>query len=219
MTIGRQFLGALLISTAIHGLIIIPPEIFNLNITPALKKNKTVSVAYIKNIPKPIEAKKNLSVRSEPLLRLPPKITIEKRIQAPKRPAFPGRQSVEKPELIKSDVAAAKKKIIIPPAAEEKQGSKNPAYISYEQIVREKIKRAAYQAYDEKEAGSVNLSFIVLPDGSLKEWRFAEKSSSSPYLREIASQSLDQASPFPFFPKELGAQETAFNLTIIFETE
>jgi TonB family protein len=96
----------------------------------------------------------------------------------------------------------------------------NPSYIGYYQIVREKIKRSAYQNYTGTEIGEVTVSFIVSSDGYLRDLRLVEeKSSSTEYLRETALRSIKDASPFPEFPKELDYPQLSFNLAITFEIE
>jgi TonB family protein len=92
--------------------------------------------------------------------------------------------------------------------------------MSYYQLVREKIKRAAYQNYTGTEIGEVTISFVVSKDGSLKDLRLiADKSSPSEYLTEIALRSIREASPFPGFPQELDYPQLSFNLAITFEIE
>jgi TonB family protein len=66
----------------------------------------------------------------------------------------------------------------------------------------------------------VYLSFIISTEGYLREVRLVEeKSSFSPYLREIALRSIKEASPFPDFPKELDYPQLTFNVVISFEIE
>lgn len=167
-------------------------------------------------------------LKREPFLNMPPKIALEKRIP----PAFIDKEGIfkpnktpaardtgfAKPAITKPDIIAIKKKITLPPIEINKIN--NPSYISYYQIVREKIKRAAYQNYTGREVGEITISFIISNDGFLKDLRLAqERSSSSEYLREIALKSVKDASPFPNFPKELDYPELSFNLAITFEIE
>jgi hypothetical protein len=63
-----------------------------------------------------------------------------------------------KPLSGKTDVVAMRKKIVMPALDLDKIN--NPTYLSYYQIVREKIRRAAYQNYSEADTGGV---FVVYP--------------------------------------------------------
>jgi protein TonB len=223
----RVFQIALLISLITHGVILFQNP--NFHPFPAQKKEEKLEVSYIK---KPQETKTDPKTKApakkEPFLKLSSKITAEKRIPPPfidKESIFKGRNALKqqdagfpKPAFIKPDIIAIKKKITLPPIDMNKIN--NPSYISYYQVVREKIKRAAYQNYTGREEGEVTISFVISDDGYLKDLRLIEdKSSPSPYLREIALRSLKDASPFPNFPKELSYPRLSFNLTVTFETE
>ena len=123
-----------------------------------------------------------------------------------------------KPEPPKPEIITVKKKITLPLVSDEKIN--NPVYLNYYQIVREKIKRAAYKNYTHLVNGEVYLSFIILNDGQLTDIRINhEKSSAYDYLKEVAEKSINDASPFPSFPKELGYPKLSFNVIISFETE
>ncbi|MEI6831501.1 MAG: energy transducer TonB, partial [Candidatus Omnitrophota bacterium] len=113
---------------------------------------------------------------------------------------------------------AIKKKITLP--AIEMAKINNPSYISYYQIVREKIRRSAYQNYTHSETGEVYISFIISNDGLIKGVRLVdERSSTNDYLRNIALRSVNDAAPFPNFPKELDYPQLSFNIIISFEIE
>jgi TonB family protein len=123
-----------------------------------------------------------------------------------------------KPTFINSQVMAIKKRISLP--AIEMAKIDNPSYISYYQIVREKIRRSAYQNYTHNETGEVYVSFIISNDGYIKDVRLAEeKTKANDYLKNIALRSIRDASPFPNFPKELDYPQLSFNIIISFEIE
>ena len=224
----RPFQIALIISFAIHSAILIQYPNPNLNFNPYKHKNTEVKVNYIKKIETLKEGVKIKQVSREPLLRLPPKITVSNRIPPPyidkggsaniKEPASLRNRVFIKPGLVKSDILAIRKKITLPGVDIDKIN--NPTYISYYQIVREKIKRSAYQNYTGREEGEVTISFVISNDGSLQELSLVEdKSSPSQYLRSIASKSVKDASSFPAFPKELDYPFLSFNLPISFGVE
>ncbi|TRZ50356.1 energy transducer TonB [bacterium] len=222
----KTFQVILLISVLAHGAILIQHSSFT---TPSL--NKPAQKVEIRYLEAPWDNKvspKTSPVRKEPLLRLslpvglnknfPPPFLNKKEILERNKGAMHRELAFVKPVFNKPDVIAIKKKISLPPVDLEKIN--NPSYISYYQLVREKIKRAAYQNYTSSEVGEVYLSFIVSDDGYLQEVRLAEeKSSSSSYLKEIALQSIKSASPFPNFPKELDYPQLSFNVIISFEVE
>ena len=123
-----------------------------------------------------------------------------------------------KPTFTSPDFTAIKKKITLP--AIEMAKINNPSYISYYQIVREKIRRSAYQNYTHSETGEVYISFIISNDGLIKGVRLVdERSSTNDYLRNIALRSVNDAAPFPNFPKELDYPQLSFNIIISFEIE
>lgn len=132
--------------------------------------------------------------------------------QIPKATGF------SKPTFINSQVLAIKKRISLP--AIEMAKIDNPSYISYYQIVREKIRRSAYQNFTHNETGEVYASFIITNDGYIKDVRLAEeKTTVNEYLKDIALRSIRDASPFPNFPKELDYPQLSFNIIISFEIE
>lgn len=227
MSSSRVFQVALLISLVAHGAILLQNP--NLNFFPAHKKAQNLELSYVKIPPEPKADLKNQNPDKKPFLKLGAKISVDKRVPPPfvdKENMFKvnkdimssSSQAFVKPPFIKPDVIAIKKKITIPPINMDKINS--PSYISYYQIVREKIRRAAYQNYTRTETGEVFLSFIISGDGYLKDIRLVEeKSSLISYLREIALRSVKDASPFPNFPKELDYPQLSFNVVISFEIE
>jgi TonB family protein len=113
---------------------------------------------------------------------------------------------------------AIKKRISLP--AIEMAKIDNPSYISYYQIVREKIRRSAYQNYVHSETGEVYISFIISNDGYILGVHLVEeKTSANDYLKNVALRSVKEASPFPNFPKELDYPQLSFNIIISFEIE
>ncbi len=200
----------------------------NFNFFPKDKKETNLEVSYVK---RPIESKeplKTITPKREPFLKLSAQVTVENRTPPPfidKENFFKGVGKVSlsdpgfaKPVFNKPDIIAIKKKITLPPIDINKIN--NPSYISYYQIVREKIKRSAYQNYTGKEVGEATVLFVISCDGYLKDLRLKEENSRlSTYLRETALKSIKEASPFPNFPKELDYPQLSFNLTITFEIE
>lgn len=223
----RIFQITLLISFIAHGVILLQNS--NLSLFSNIKIKQNLEVSYVKT-PKEEKIKEQAlrSAKKEPFLKLPLNITMEKKIPPPfidregifkdNRAMSQRLSAIAKPAFIKPDIIAIKKKITLPPVDLDKIN--NPSYINYYQLVREKIRRAAYYNYTRTEIGEVYISFIISSDGYLKEVRLVEdKSSASQYLREIALRSVKDASPFPNFPKELDYAQLSFNVIISFEIE
>lgn len=227
MFFNRVFQITFLASLITHGIIL--SQNTNLRLFSKEKKEQKLEISYVKP-PKKNKAdlRAEIPAKEEPFLKLPLKVAIQQKIPPPfmdkenifkdNKPAASQLPVFIKPTFIKPDIIAVKKKITVPALNIDKIN--NPSYISYYQIVREKIRRAAYQNYARIETGQVYLSFIISNDGYLKEIRLSEeKSSSSSYLREIALRSIKEASPFPNFPKELDYPQLSFNVVISFEIE
>jgi TonB family protein len=223
----KTFQIAFLISAIAHGFILLQNS--NVALLPPKKNEQKFEVSYIKAVEEPkAYPKSEKPQKKEQFLKIPAKITVDKRTPPPfidKEGIFNKgkeimslKQTFTKPEFIKSDIVAIQKKITLPPIDIDKIN--NPSYISYYQLIREKIRRAAYRNYTRNETGEVYLSFIISSDGYLKEVQLSEeRSSPNPYLKEIALRSIKEASPFPDFPKELDYPQLSFNVVISFEIE
>ena len=233
MVLERELQLALVVSLIAHALILAqsPRPSF------ALKKDKTreFEVRYIKKLAQDTEIERQLQAR--PAMSRLPAISRESFLDVsrvtpiaaikPPPPFVQGgpsenignQQTVfNKPLFIKPELAGIKRKISLPALDMDKIS--NPSYISYYQLVREKIKRATYQNYTGSETGEVVVSFVISSEGYIKDIRLVEdKSLSGAYLRETALRSIKEAAPFPKFPKGLDYPQLTFNLAITFEIE
>jgi outer membrane biosynthesis protein TonB len=245
----RLFQLTLAASILIHGAIILPRANFN-PFTPAPKVQEIAvryikEAPQVKPLPKKLsnQDRQKLMPKSEPFLKLDSKIIAGSRRMPPpyiepqdstdkSKPQSgklanrslaldnltPKPTGFSKPAFINSEVMAIKKKITLP--AIEPAKINNPSYISYYQIVREKIRRSAYQNYTHNETGEVYVSFIISNLGYVKDVRLVEdRTTSNVYLKDIALKSIKDASPFPDFPKELDYPQLSFNIIISFEME
>lgn len=234
MFLNRLLLATLTVSLLAHGVVLLRSPDLN-PFTPAPKK-QDIKVRYVKQKPqtKPLlRASSNPNqqrpfTKPDPLLKLDAKVIAGSRVPPPYieqnksyRPqeALPNRPlGIPKPTFSGSNLIAIKRKIALPPI--EMAKIDNPSYISYYQIVREKIRRSAYQNYTHNETGEVYISFIISYDGYIKDVRLIEdKTEASDYLKNIALKSVRSASPFPNFPKELDYPQLSFNIIISFEIE
>ena len=108
------------------------------------------------------------------------------------------------------------KEVSVPVLSSEKINT--PAYATYYQIVRDRIRDRAYVNYTRLSVGEVYLTFIIRSNGALAELQILEqKSEANEFLRAVGVKSVQEAAPFPPFPKDLGYPELTFNVQISFQ--
>lgn len=230
MSSSKIFLIALSVSVLVHLALFF--QNFNWGFYSKQRNDQKIEISYLKDKTEAKAAQKTAPLPKDrpDFFKLPSKITADNRFppqypSAKKPEILSGEKSVlhadhdfAKPSMVKTDIISLKKKITLPPV--EMNKINNPSYISYYQIVREKIRRAAYQNYSHTEIGEVYLTFIISSEGNLKEVIYVEdKSSKSQYLKDIALKSIKEATPFPKFPRELSYPQLSFNVIISFELE
>ena len=72
--------------------------------------------------------------------------------------------------------------------------------------------------YVRSDIGEVYLTFAVTSDGILQEIKLIEgRTRASKYLTKLGLQSINQANPFPAFPKDLPYPMLTFNISISFK--
>lgn len=104
----------------------------------------------------------------------------------------------------------------IPP--HNKALKKNPAYMNYYRLIREKIRSNTYRYYRSDDTGEVLLNFIVRNDGVLGELFLDQESVDNRILRQITLESIKDAAPFPPFPTELNSHtQLSFRIPIYFK--
>lgn len=227
MTSDKFFRSTLIISALAH-ISFIAVQLPKLDFIKKNRRKTEINVVYLKNVPPPPQYPKGEAAK-RPLARIPPKVTAadtslldalkknpstlkNKSEFAVKEPA------VIKPFTLKPDTTPAKKKITLPPV--EMSKITNPSYINYYQLVREQIRRSAYQGYSRTETGEIYISFLIMQDGTLRDIKLIEdRSTPSYYLRDIAVKSVKAAAPFKAFPNDLNYQQLSFNVIISFEIE
>ncbi|MDD5730959.1 MAG: hypothetical protein PHN57_07535 [Candidatus Omnitrophica bacterium] len=222
----------LFISLAAHTAILLQnPTLFIFNKTA--EKPKQIEVHYMKSAPPRPFALPDLDHKAQPLSQLPKKITLEKTLLAPFQEKSSSNEvlknnldmlrdrslpAVVKPALIKLDAITIKKKIILPQMDSDKVN--NPSYINYFQLVREKIRRAAYHNYSGTQTGEIHISFVIGNDGVLRDIKFQDdRSTADAYLTQISLKSVRDSGPFPSFPKELDYPQLSFNVAISYGIE
>jgi TonB family protein len=219
MSENKSFHLALLSSFLIHSIFIF--AVPHLPFFPSKRALENVQITYYKLIEKP--KKKETIVRKiqEPIAKKLPEIKKEDIINPPK----PALKKVEKSMPLPESAAVKeiKEKKFEAVVEEEKDDAKRAMYIDYYRAVREKIRESADKksAVDKKlDEGEVFLSFIVASSGELLQIRIVnERSVNDPLLREIAINSIRDASPFPSFPQGMSQYQITFNVIISFESK
>lgn len=220
----KTFNIALIVSFIIHSAVLLPT--LNFNLLPKLKSLTDLEITYIKPKVEQVERLTESASRREIPLNSERK-NLLKRLLPPPFTERIGKEEVlrkeadlalSKPQLMKPDIISIKRNIQLKPIEINKISS--PGYINYYQIVREKIRRCAYQNYTRNDTGQVYLTFVILANGSLENAKIIdEKSTDNPYLKNAALKSIKGAAPFPVFPKELEYPRLSFNVIISFEIE
>jgi hypothetical protein len=119
-----------------------------------------------------------------------------------------------KPERIKG--AKVTKEVSVPMLKSEKINT--PSYVTYYQIVRDRIRERAYTNYTKLSVGEVYLTFIIRADGALVALQILpDKTTANKFLEEVGVKSVQEAGPFPPFPQDLNYPELTFNVSISFQ--
>lgn len=125
----------------------------------------------------------------------------------------------QKPKILEEK--KIKRRVAVP--AVETAQIKNPSYLSYYQVVRNRIKERAYanyESYGKPDSGEVYLTFILDANGMLKKINIIDdRTKANQNLRQISIRSVEESSAFPAFPPELSYPELSFNAIISYEVE
>jgi len=121
--------------------------------------------------------------------------------------------SIDKPKILDNNL----KNIILAKLPKERELRKNPAYMDYYRLIRERIRSRAYRYYNSDKRGEVFLTFIISNGGKLEGLYLNNASSEDKDLIEISLRSIRDASPFPPFPAQLKYPRLQFNISIYFK--
>jgi len=93
-----------------------------------------------------------------------------------------------------------------------------PAYASYYQLIRNKIRKHAFKYYDSIASGEVFLTFVITKDGVLDTLIVKNNATGTIALEDIAIRSIKESAPFPQFPDELKSYtKLQFTISIAFK--
>ena len=203
---------ALSISLLLHitALVVIPKVALKKTLTTKNIKQKDIEI--ITTSLKEIPHKKETAHNNKPLntIKPPPYIkNLANKINIGNK----NHVTMKKPKILDNSL----KSIILAGLPREKELKKNPAYMDYYHLIREKIRVNAYRYYNSSSQGQVFLTFIVSNGGNLEEIYLNATSSENKELTEIALKSIKEAAPFPPFPPELNYPRLQFNVSIYFK--
>jgi outer membrane biosynthesis protein TonB len=219
----RVFYFSLAISFGLHLVILAGP--FYANLMQPHRTTKTVELIYQSNISPP--AKKNIMASQHPSAKeqkLPPLPRLLNRTDKSMETALASLN--KKPQaLTASDkfpstikILDQKRNITVPLLKSEK--ITNPKYLSYHELIRNKIKNRAYLYINDSrfQTGEVYLTFVLEAKGTLSNVKIIDdKTSANDYLKSVGLRSIKESSPFPAFPSDLKYPELTFNVVISFE--
>ncbi|MFH1478458.1 MAG: TonB family protein [Candidatus Omnitrophota bacterium] len=224
----KTFKIAFLFSTLIHSIFFIALPWADFFITKKDTKDMETAYVEIKHPPdkklvgiKPIQKRTAIKgIKPQPIAEKLPDIKKEDILKPPK----PEKKEKDfiKPKVRHIDTASFIEGVNFEKMMqEEKDEAKKATYVSYYRSVREKIRTYANNNYYSKKdlaKGEVFLSFTVTSRGELIQVNIVDESSTdNSYLREIALNSIRDASPFPPFPEGMSQYQITFNVIISFE--
>jgi hypothetical protein len=95
-----------------------------------------------------------------------------------------------------------------------------PGYDAYTSIIRSRIRDRALENFVKFSSGDVYLTFIVRADGALMDVHISrDQTQASEALCAVGVTSIQEAAPFPPFPKELHFTELPFSIQISFQRD
>ncbi len=234
----KSFQLAILISMLFHFAIFISAPY--VGVLPQKEPFEPIKVTYFKEkieekekeLPKKLVGQKPGSRLLPPMLpEALPEVTKEDIVNQPLAP-----RSLAKPEHVKKEeptvetigsgsgsraVIGGKGKKFETVVNNEKDSGKKATYIGYYRLVREKIRYYADRNYIKEGSaiqGEVFLSFTVTSKGELLHIMIMDnRSAKDLLLRDIAINSVRDASPFPAFPQGMNQYQVTFNVIISFE--
>ncbi|MEK6564384.1 MAG: energy transducer TonB [Candidatus Omnitrophota bacterium] len=226
MSTNRNFPWALAISLSAHILILFSLSV--LNILPKDKIIKGIEVNYLKIKPAVLE---KAGIKSKTRDN-PDKLSLSQPLSLSADNKFSPFSGAKRDDVLAMFSKPAQKPALgkieflrdapIKLSEVEMESSlklaRKPAYLTYNNFLRERIRRCLYNKFSEvSDEGVVCLKFALKADGSLLEYLVIdEKSQASERLKRMAVEGLLDASPFPPLPKELDSPLATFSVIIHF---
>ena len=122
--------------------------------------------------------------------------------------------SLEKPQAFDRETT----EVIFLSTPPEEELKKNPAYMNYCRLMREKIRANTYHNYNTNKKGEILAKFLVNSNGVLERVELSSESVNNKLLKDIVLKSIKEAAPFPAFPPELEKYSALpFRISIYFK--
>ena len=160
-----------------------------------------------------------------PQIKYPPVVKNQSRTQNPNPEMIPRPRAVEN----RQEESAPAAPVALPPAGSFKvrkseefltDPHKGKVFLNYFGLIKQRVRRAVEKKYSSERMGrgSVSLMFILKSTGAVVNVFVVEKDSSvDEVMKDFAVRCVQDCSPFPHFPKELGMDRVSFNLSILFD--
>lgn len=198
------FRNAVMISLGIHAAVVLPLGNSSL-VKEQIKKEMIVDYVIMKETLTAKEPVRDVA------LKIPetPKVELKPKIETSPAPIAPT-AAVEAKKDASSELAKKQARI-----------KTTKDYISYYQLIREKIRRNLKTRYRNSYGeGSVALVFVLNANGTLQSADINDTiSAKDQILRGVALSSLNDAAPFTSFPKGLSVPQMPFTITISFKKD
>ncbi|MFO8052758.1 MAG: TonB family protein [Candidatus Omnitrophota bacterium] len=205
----RLWLNSLLLSILIH-LLAFSAFIFS-PFSAKIKKDRK-EVKKIEIIPKESPKKTKPSKQSNPVKKEPhpyKENMMNKLLDVGKT-----KPSLDKVKQVQDQTGD----ILLSNLIKKEKLQKSSAYMNYYRIIREKIRKKAYQSYKGQDQGKIYLNFNITSNGSLEAIQLMGQSAKSSELKKIAISSIKESTPFPSFPEGLEEySQLQFNISIHFK--
>lgn len=178
-----------------------------------IKKDPKTEFVELKEEKKVLKKLKKLPKVPPPYINVRNKMPTLKKVKSPKKDSAKKNPSKTVQEEVKEGFTQDEVK--------QKKVQSTPEYLNYYDMIREKIRKNAFNLYRSRENGRVVINFILKKNGSLMNVSVKiEGSSNSRYLKEIALKSVYKSLPFSEFPEGLENHESLpFNVSIFFRTK
>lgn len=206
-----KFKKALVVSTMMHCAIILPAFSFvAVEQRPDPPKPITVDYIAVKQ-PEKVQLVRENTPISTPAVETP-KVELKRNVEM--KPAA----ALEPDAAQKAPTQKTEQQDL---AEKQARAKTTKDYISYYQLIREKIRQRLKANYiSRRREGDVSLVFELSSDGKLVSLAIENAGSTTDRtLRGIAASSVKEAAPFAPFPKALALPRMSFNLVISFKKE
>ena len=215
MSSNKSFQVAILVSVAIHSVFFL--GIPRLPFLPSRHSPENLKITYYKIE----ERKERTEEKKESIIEKLPQVKKEEILKPAKAVTKKAKKVTPEAKRVTIAKELKEERKFETVIQEEKDDAKKATYISYYRAVREKIRQYADRKYPRNRnlrEGEVFLSFVVASSGELLQIRIVDKKSvNSALLRNIAINSIRDASPFPPFPRGMSQYQITFNVIISFE--